>query len=129
MRAVTVYAFGQPGLAVRPRERGFLLANSLVALVDGYGAVRLIARRSAIELDRAADARLANELRAFDVQGSREQRNDALKGIFRALEENAEGRLPAPPDSSFVSAEYRLDLERIRDLVNLQAANVISVGE
>lgn len=129
MRAVTVHAFGLPGLAVSPRDRGFLLANTLVALVDGYGAVRLIARRAAIELDRAADSRLAYELRAFDVQATREQRNEALKAIFRALEENAKGRLPAPPDSSLVSAEYRLDLERIRDLVSLQTANAISVGE
>jgi hypothetical protein len=132
MRAATVHALGQPGLAVLPRDRGFLLANTLVTLGDGYGAVRLIARRAAIELDRAVGARLAYELRAYDVQAPRERRDQALSGILLALEKNAQNvqaRLPAPPASSFVSPEYRLDLERIRALLGLQAAQAISVGE
>jgi hypothetical protein len=106
-----------------------LLANTLVTLGDGYGAVRLIARRAAIELDRAVGTRLAYDLRAFDVQAPRERRDQALAEILLALEKNAKGRLPAPPAATFVSADYQLDLERIRALLGLQAASTISVGE
>src|SRR6185436_12662271 len=45
-RAVAVNAMGRADGAVPPRDRGFLLANTLVTLGDGYGAVRHLARLS-----------------------------------------------------------------------------------
>jgi hypothetical protein len=45
------------------------------------------------------------------------------------LQTNAKGRLGPPPAGAFVSNDYKLDLEAIRALLGLQAAQVISVGE
>ena len=129
VRAVIVDALGRPNIAVPPRERGFLLANVLVTLTDGYGAVRLLARGAALELDRGLGTRLAYELRAYDVQATREARDEAATKLLTLLETNAKGRLGRPPASTFVSSEYQLDLERIRSLLGLQSAQAISVGE
>lgn len=129
LRAVTASALGRADLAVPPRERGFLLANALVTFGDGYGAVRHLVRLSAIELDRTLQTRLAYGLRAYDTQASREKRDQALLELLTSLQTNAQGRLPPPPAGVFVSNDYRLDLEQIRALLNLQAAQVISVGE
>ena len=128
-RAVLVDALGRAESAVPPRERGFMLANALVALGDGYGAVRHIARLSAIELDRTLGTRLAYGLRSFDTQAAVDARNQVLTELLSGLATNAKGRLGPPPAGTFVSNDYQLDLERIRTLVELQAANVISVGE
>jgi hypothetical protein len=128
LRAVTVKAIGRAD-AVPARERGFLLANALVTLGDGYGAVRHLARRSAIELDRSLGLRLYPRLQAFDTQAPREQRDQALTELLLALQTNARGRLPPPPGATFVSNDYQLDLERVRALLGLQAAQTISVGE
>ena len=102
---------------------------SVVTLTDGYGAVRLLARGAALELDRVLGTRLAYELRAYDVQAAREARDEAATKLLTLLETNAKGRLGPPPDSAFVSNEYQLDLERIRSLLGLQSAQAISVGE
>jgi predicted CXXCH cytochrome family protein len=129
LRAVTASAIGRADSAVPQRERGFMLANTLVTLGDGYGAVRHLARLSAIELDRALATRLAYGLRSFDTQAPREKRDQALLELLPALQANAKGRLGPPPAGAFVTEDYRLDLERIRALLDLQAAQVISVGE
>jgi predicted CXXCH cytochrome family protein len=129
VRAVVVDALGRPESAVPQRERGFLLAHNLVTLGDGYGAVRHLARRSALELDRTLGARLASRLFAFDVQGARERRDEALLALLAELRTNAPTRLRPPPPGVFVSNDYELDLERVRNLLSLQAAHVISVGE
>jgi predicted CXXCH cytochrome family protein len=129
LRAATVSAIGRADGAVPPRERGFLLANTLVTLGDGYGAVRHLARLSAIGLDRSLGLRLYPRLQAFDTQAPPEQRDQALTELFLGLQTNARGRLPPPPDATFLSNDYQLDLERIRALLGLQTAQAISVGE
>jgi predicted CXXCH cytochrome family protein len=129
VRAVVVSALGRVDTAVSPRERGFMLANTLVCLGDGYGAVRHLARLSAIELDRALGTRLAAGLRAFDAQAPLEKRNQAELELLAGMSANAQGKLGPPPQGAFVSDDYQVDLERVRALLGLQAAHVISVGE
>jgi hypothetical protein len=126
---VTASAIGRTDGAVPPRERGFLLANIVATLGDDYGAVRHLARLSAIELDRVLETRLAYGLRSFDTQAPGEKREQALLELLPVLQTNANGRLAPPPADAFVSNDYQLDLERIRALLGLQAAQVISVGE
>jgi hypothetical protein len=129
LRAVMVDALAHAGSAVPPRERGFLLANALVALGDAYGAIRHLARLSALDLDRTTGARLAFELRGFDPQAPREQRDQALKELLSALSARATGKLAPPPAGTFVANDYELDVQGVRALLGLQATQVISVGE
>jgi hypothetical protein len=129
LRAVMASALGRADGAVPPRERGFMLANILVTLGDDYGAVRHLARLSSIELDRALETRLAYGLRSFDTQAPGERREQLVLELLPALQTNAKGRLAPPPAAAFLSNDYQLDLERIRALLGLQAAQVISVGE
>ena len=128
-RAVYVAALGSPDSAVPPGARGFMLANALVGLGDAYGAVRVLARRSALDLDRSLGLGLANDLAAFDVHGGRDVRDPALPVLLQRFGAAARERLPPPPDGLFVGRDYRLELERIRPLLGLQRGHVISVGE
>jgi hypothetical protein len=129
VRAVMANALGRPESAVPTRDRGFLLANTIVTLGDAYGAVRHLARLSAIELDRELGTRLAYGLSGFDPQASVEARDKALVDLFMSLKANANGHLAPPPAGTFVSNDYAVDLAGIRGLLGLQAAHVISVGE
>jgi hypothetical protein len=124
-RAVSVAALGRAGAGAR----GFALANALVGLGDAYGAVRLLARRSALRLDAALGLGLAGDLTAYDVQAGREVRDPALQALLRRFAAVARERLPPPPAGTFVGRDYLLDLERIRPLLGLQRGHVISVGE
>jgi len=129
-RAVYLAALGRPDGAVPPGARGFVLANTLVGLGDAYGAVRFLARRSALSLDRALGLGLASDLAAYDVQAGRDVRDPALQALLqRFAAAAARARLPPPPDGAFVTPDYRIDLDRVRPLLGRQASNVISVGE
>jgi len=91
--------------------------------------VRVLARRSALDLDRSLGLGLANDLAAFDVHGGRDVRDPALPVLLQRFGAAARERLPPPPDGLFVGRDYRLELERIRPLLGLQRGHVISVGE
>jgi predicted CXXCH cytochrome family protein len=128
-RAVYAAALGRPDGGVPPAARGFALANALVGLGDAYGAVRFLARRSALQLDRSLGLGLAGDLAAYDVQAGRDVRDPALQALLQRFAAAARERLPPPPDGLFVTRDYRLELDRIRPLLGLQRGHVISVGE
>jgi hypothetical protein len=114
---------------VPPGARGFALANSLVGLGDAYGAVRFLARRSALQLDRSLGLGLAGDIAAYDVHAGRDVRDPALQALLQKFGATARERLPPPPEGLFVTRDYRLELDRIRPLLGLQRQHVISVGE
>jgi predicted CXXCH cytochrome family protein len=128
-RAVYFSQTGRADTAVAPRDRGFVLASTLVGLGDGYGAIRTIARRSALELDRSLGLGLEDRLRAFDVQAARAERDPALAALVRAFEAGARGRLGMPPPGKLLTDDYRLDLAQIRALLERQSDRSISIGE
>lgn len=128
-RAVYVTALGRGDSAVPASARGFALANSLVGLGDGYGAVRFLAWRSARELDRALSLGIGDDVTAYDVQAARAVRDPALQTLLQRFSGAAHARLPPPPDGAFVTRDYHLEIDRIRPLLGLQQSHVISVGE
>jgi hypothetical protein len=132
-RAVYVTALGRADSAVPAAARGFMLANALVGLGDGYGAVRFLARRSARalakELDRSLEPGISDDLTAYDVQAARAARDPALQALLQRFAAAAHARLPPPPAGAFVTRDYHLQIDRIRPLLGLQQDHVISVGE
>jgi hypothetical protein len=128
-RAVYFFQLGRPDAAVAPGDRGFVLANAMVGLGDAYGAIRTIARRSALQLDAALHLGLQDRLRAFDVQAAREQRDPELAALLRAFESQAATTLGTPPTGRLLRSGYRLDLPRVRALLELQSSRAISIGE
>jgi len=128
-RAVYVAALGRGDGGVPPTARGFALANAMVGLGDAYGAVRFLARRSALALDASLGLGLAEEIAAYDVQAARDVRDPALQALLQRFAASARLRLPPPPEGLFVGRDWQLDLERIRPLLGLQRGHVISVGE
>jgi predicted CXXCH cytochrome family protein len=132
-RAVYVTALGRADSAVPAAARGFMLANALVGLGDGYGAVRFLARRSARalakELDRSLEPGISDDLTAYDVQAARAARDPALQALLQRFAAAAHARLPPPPAGAFVTRDYHLQIDRIRPLLGLQQSHVISVGE
>jgi predicted CXXCH cytochrome family protein len=128
-RAVTMAAIGRPDSGVPAGARGFALANALVGLGDAYGAVRFLARRSAISLDRSLNLGIERDLAAYDVQAGRDVRDPALQALLQRFAAAARDRLPPPPGGLFVKPDWQLDLERIRPLLGSQRQRVISVGE
>jgi hypothetical protein len=128
-RAVYVAALGRADGAVPPGARGFALANTLVGLGDAYGAVRFLARRSALALDRSLGLGLASDLAAYDVQAGRDVRDPALQALLDRFAAAARERLPPPPENTLVTPDFQIDLDRVRPLLGRQADHVISVGE
>jgi len=128
-RAVYVAALGRTGAGAPPVTRGIALAHSLVGLGDAYGAVRILARRSALALDRSLGLGLDAELAAYDVQAARDVRDPALETLLVHFAAAAGAHLPPPPAGQLVLSDWRLDLARIRPLLGLQRSHVISVGE
>jgi hypothetical protein len=126
-RAVYVAALGRGYGAAA--SRGAALANTLVGLGDSYGAVRLLARRSALALDRSLRLGLGDDLTAYDVQAGRDVRDPALQALLPRFAAAARAQLPAPPAGAFVTPDWQLDLARVRPLLGLQRGHVISVGE
>ena len=127
-RAVTVAAIGRPDGGVPAGARGFALANTLVGLGDAYGAVRFLARRSAISLDRSLDLGIGRDSRPTT------SRRGGTSGIRRCRRCCSGLPLPrATPAAAagrpFVKPDWQLDLHRIRPLLGSQRQHVISVGE
>jgi hypothetical protein len=128
-RAVYVAALGRADGGVAAGAGGFALANALVGLGDAYGAVRFLARRSAMALDRSLNLGMARDLAAYDVQAGREVRDPALQALLQRFAAAARDRLPAPPGGLLVKPDWQVDLDRIRPLLGSQGQHVISVGE
>ena len=84
-RAVYVAALGRPDGGVPAGARGFALANALVGLGDAYGAVRFLARRSALALDRSLDLGIERDLAAYDVQAGRGRSRSGAAGVAAAV--------------------------------------------
>ena len=128
-RAVSMAAIGRPDSGVPAGARGFALANALVGLGDAYGAVRFLARRSAISLDRSLNLGIERDLAAYDVQAGRDVRDPALQALLQRFAAAARDRLPPPPEACSSNRDWQLDLDRIRPLLGSQGQHVISVGE
>ena len=128
-RAVYMAALGRPDGGVPAGARGFALANALVGLGDAYGAVRFLARRSALALDRSLNLGIERDLAAYDVQAGRDVRDPALQALLQRFAAAARDRLPPPPGGLLVKPDWQLDLDRIRPLLGSQRQHVISVGE
>jgi len=128
-RAVYVAALGRADSGVPAGARGFALANAMVGLGDAYGAVRFLARRSALALDQSLKLGIGGDLAAYDVQAGRDVRDPALQALLQRFAVAARERLAPPPAGLFVKPDWQLDLERIRPLLGSQSRHVISVGE
>jgi len=128
-RAMSVAALGRSDGGVPAGARGFALANTLVGLGDAYGAVRFLARRSALQLDRSLGLGLQRDLAAYEVHAGRDVRDPALQALLQRFVAAAREHLPPPPDGLFVGRDWQLDLDRIRPLLGSQSRHVISVGE
>jgi len=128
-RAVYVAALGRVDAAAPPATRAAALANALVGLGDAYGAVRILARRSALALDRSLDLGLAADLTAYDVQAGRDVRDPALQALLERFAAAARAHAPPPSPGQLVTPDYHVDLDRLRALLGLQRSHVISVGE
>ncbi len=130
-RAVYVAALGRADSAVPAGARGFALANTLVGLGDAYGAVRFLARRSALALDRSLWASAsASDLAAYDVQAGRDVRDPALQALLQRFAAAAHGAPAA-------AARRRVRHPRLPTATSIASArcwdgrpdHVISVGE
>ncbi len=128
-RAVYMSQLGRADGAIAPGQRGFVLAHALVGLGDGYGAIRMLARQSALALNGQLGLALDAQLRAFDAQAARPARDRDLAAILRQFETSARDHLPPPPTGTLLRSDYRLDIDRVRALLGLQASRAISIGE
>jgi len=128
-RAVEAVYLGSPDAAGVPAQRGFALVHALVAMGDGYPAVRYLARQAALHLDAQLGLGLAGALRAFDTLGPRERRDPELAALFGELRARARGRLEPPPSGMLVSPDWSVDLPAVRELLRRQAGHAISIGE
>jgi hypothetical protein len=126
-----VYAFhlGRADAALSAPTRGALLQNLLVGLVDPYGAMRFTAFRSARKLDVALNLGLSEALSVFDVQAEPERRTKELGMLLKVVAARASERLAPPPETLLVAADYRLQFQVIRSLIDHQAAHQIETGE
>jgi hypothetical protein len=126
---VYVAALGRPDGAVAPAERGFLLGGALVGLGDAYGAIRTLARRSALSLDRDLGLGLEEALRAYDPQAPPQRRDRDLADLVRRFEAAARARLKPPPPGRLLGADYRFDFGGVRALIDRQSSAEIAIGE
>ncbi len=118
-----------PTAACRRARAGSCSPNALVGLGDAYGAVRFLARRSALALDRSLGLGLERELAAYDVQAGRDVRDPALQALLQRFAAAARERLPPPPGDAFVSRDYRWTWIASDRCWDGSADHVISVGE
>jgi predicted CXXCH cytochrome family protein len=112
-----------------PGAGGALLAHALVGLGDGYPAIRTLARQAALAQEGALGLGLQEQLRAYDPQAPRVERDRDLLALFRELETTAPHRLAPPEEGMLLGKDYRLDRARIRTLLGLQSGQEISIGE
>ena len=118
-RAVYVAALGRPDSGVPPGARGFALANTLVGLGDAYGAVRFLARRSAL---RSTGRWTSASAAISPPTTSRPAATSAIRRCRRCCSGSPPPRAGAcrrRPGGLFVTPDWQLDLDRIRPLLGL----------
>lgn len=128
-RAVTLDALGRDTLALDDRGRLVALGNALVGLGDNYGAVRLIARRSALRLDARLSLGLRDSLLAFDVQGAPDERRADLLAVVDLFSSRARARFPSPEPGLLLGPDWTLDRGLLGRLLSLQSKTAIAIGE
>jgi hypothetical protein len=109
--------------------RYFAAAQLLVALGDGYPAIRTLALRSLRRLDRELQLGISVELASFDTFSDMDERREKLTMLLSRLRERAAGRFDAPSAAQLVDARYEVELARVLQLLDLQSNHVISIGE
>ncbi|MCK6448515.1 MAG: hypothetical protein L6Q99_19155 [Planctomycetes bacterium] len=128
-RAVYAKAFGRADAALDPRGSAWAAAQLVIALGDGYPAIRTLARRSLVALDQRARLGLGPVLARYDALAPAESRAAVLKDLVGATASLlADGAATLPPEL-LIDAHGAVDLERVRALLDLQGSNVISIGE
>ncbi len=128
-RAVYAWRLGRPESALDETGRAAAALNLIVTLGDGYPSVRVIARRSLRALDERAGLGLRPWLERFDPLAPPEQRTPALLELLEQAPRALGRKLARPADALMIDARGRLDLERVRRLLDLQSDHVISIGE
>jgi hypothetical protein len=128
-RAVYARAFGRADSALSPRESAMAVAHLIVALGDGYPAIRTLARRSLMAVDARAGLGLASEIAALEPLAAPEERTRRVYALLGLFPEAARGHFDAPQVGSMLSRDFELDLVRVRALLELQSDHVISIGE
>lgn len=128
-RAVAAFQIGGAESAVAPRASAELAASLIVTLGDGYASVRALARRSLLSLDARAELGLRERIASFDPFGPAEERRERVLALLEAFRSAAAGPLDPPPRGSFVAPDFRVDLERVRALLELQDGRAVSIGE
>lgn len=128
-RAVAARQLGRDDAAEPARMRYFAAAQLLVALGDGYPAIRTLALRSLRRLDRELQLGISVELASFDTFSDMDERREKLTMLLSRLRERAAGRFDAPSAAQLVDARYEVELARVLQLLDLQSNHVISIGE
>jgi predicted CXXCH cytochrome family protein len=127
-----VYAAAGPGAAEALARDGFWRAHLLVTLGDGYPAVRWLALQSLLSMERRAPSGLAPALERFQHDAPIDERLSRLKAMLGSLAGLAPGLQSPPPDRAgelLVGPNGGPRLDEVRDLLDLQADRVISIGE
>lgn len=128
-RAVYAWSLGRPESALDERARAAAAANLIVTLGDGYPSVRVIARRSLLALDQRAGWGLRARIESFDPLATPEARTRALYELLDEVPRALASRLAPLGGSLMLDPGGRIDLDRVRRLLDLQSDHVISIGE
>jgi hypothetical protein len=133
VRAVYAKAFGRADSALDARGRAWAAAQLVVALGDGYPAIRTLARRSLSALDAAAGLGLRETLARYDELAPPERRAEVLRELVsaaaRPLADVARSLAPELAARLALDEHGDIALDRVREWLELQSANVISIGE
>jgi hypothetical protein len=128
-RAVGAWQLGRPDAALAPEQRAFVVPHLVIALGDGYPSIRTLARRSLRALDGELKLGLEPELAAFDVFAPLADRQKRVFALLAEVEGVCKARGLALPSSALFTAEGKLDLDRVRALLDRQSDHVIAIGE
>ncbi len=129
-RAAYATALGRATAVIRPQADAAVRAHLAITMGDGYPSVRWLAQRSLQAIEARAPIGVANRLAAIDHTAGPEARRTAVFGLLDAIAARAaSGRLPPPAPDLLAGADFRLDLEAVIRLTDLQAKSPIAIGE
>lgn len=128
-RAVYAKAFGRADAALDARGKAWASAQLVIALGDGYPAIRTLARRALVALDGAVGLGLGDALAAYDPLAPVELRAAALRELVAAAPRLLADFARSAPPELLLDARGAVDLARVRALLDLQSEHVISIGE